>query len=136
MKKGAAMPTAFNKKPKLVRFVYDELPLNQRDLEELLLIIQLLSIDRLRILQIVFPSYDDPEEIRIAAHKEGYYLGLSYPMDDYGCEPPLLLAAENLPIEEVNEVIQGICAEGKSTGDIPVVMEKLKDVTAMVYGKD
>lgn len=130
------MPTAFNKKPKLVRFVYDELPLNQRDLEELLLIIQLLSIDKLRILQIVFPGYDDPEEIRIAAHKEGYYLGLSYPMDDYGCEHPLLLAAENLPIEEVNEVIQGICAEGKSTGDIPVVMEKLKDVTAMVYGKD
>ncbi len=130
------MPTAFNKKPKLVRFVYDELPLNQRDLEELLLIIQLLSIDRLRILQIVFPGYDDPEEIRIAALKEGYYLGLSYPMDDYGCEHPLLLAAENLPIEEVNEVIQGICAEGKSTGDIPVVMEKLKDVTAMVYGKD
>ena len=130
------MPTAFNKKPKLVRFVYDELPLNQRDLEELLLIIQLLSIDRLRILQIVFPGYDDPEEIRIAALKEGYYLGLSYPMDDYGCEHPLLLADENLPIEEVNEVIQGICAEGKSTGDIPVVMEKLKDVTAMVYGKD
>ena len=130
------MPTAFNKKPKLVRFVYDELPLNQRDLEELLLIIQLLSIDRLRILQIVFPGYDDPEEIRIAALKEGYYLGLSYPMDDYGWEHPLLLAAENLPIEEVNEVIQGICAEEKSTGDIPVVMEKLKDVTAMVYGED
>ena len=130
------MPTAFKKEPKLVRFVYDELPINQRNLGDLLLIIRMLAIDRERILQIDLPGCDDPEEIRIAALKDGYYLGLSFLMEDFGWSHPLLLAAEDLSVEDVLDVVSKVCGEGMSTGDITVVMERLKDVTSKVYKND
>ena len=130
------MPTAFKKKPKLVRFVYDDLPLNQRDLEDLLLIVRMLAFDKERILQIDLPGCDDPEEIRIAALENGYYLGLSFSMEDFGWTHPLLLAGEYLSVEDVLDVVSKVCGEGMSTGDIPVVMKKLKDVTTMVFGED
>ena len=130
------MPSAFKKKPKLVRFVYDDLPLNQRDLEDLLLIVRMLAVDRERILQIDLSGCDDPEEIRIASLENGYYLGLSFPMEDFGWTHPLLLAAEDLSVEDVLDVVSKVCGEEMSTGDIPAVTEKLKDVTANVFGKD
>ena len=73
---------------------------------------------------------------RIGATSEGYFLALSYPMDDFGWSHPLILAEGDLPYEDVEQVIRGVCEEGKSTGDIPVVMEKLKDCTGEAFGED
>ena len=130
------MSAEFEKKPRLIRFVYESLPLNQRNLEDLLTIVQLLGIDRERVLQITFPGYDDPAEIRVAALQNGYYLGLSFPMEEFDWDHPLVLAAENLSREQVEEVLRGICGERKSTEEIPIVMEELKDVTNLIYGSD
>ena len=127
------MSAAFGKKPKLVRFVYDELSLTERNLEDLLMILSLLAIDRERVLQIEFPGYNNPGEIRIAALNEGYYLGFSILPEDSDQTHPMILAAENLTREDVEEVLNGICGEGKNTEDIPIVTEKLKNVTAEVY---
>jgi len=123
------------KESELIRFQYSEVPLTQRNLEDLQTLIRILRIDRNRVLQVVFPGYDDPEEIRIAAQENGYYLGMGFPMDDFGWPHPLILAAEDLSVEEVEQVIQAICGEGKSTEEIPVVMEKLKDITKQVFGE-
>lgn len=122
-------------KLELIRFQYSELPITQRNLEDIQTLIRILRIDGNQVLQIVFPGYDDPEEIRIAALEDGYYLGMSFPMDDYGWPHPLILAAEDLSVEEVEQVIQAICGEGKSTEEIPVVMERLKDVSKQVFGE-
>ena len=119
------------------RFQYSELPLAKRDLETLLTIVRaLLPLDKDRLLQVVFPGHDDPQEFRIGATSEGYFLALSYPMDDFGWSHPLILAEGDLPYEDVEQVIRGVCEEGKSTGDIPVVMEKLKDCTGEAFGED
>lgn len=130
------MSAAFEKKPKLVRFSYDELPLSERDLEDLLLIVRMLAIDRERALQIVLNTYVDVDEIRVAALKEGYYLGLRLPLDDFGVDHPLILESECLTIDEVEEVLREICGKGEFIETIPVVQEKLKDVTSQIYGED
>ena len=70
------MPREFEKKPKLVNFVYESLPLNKREMDDLLMIVRMLAIDRQRVLQIELDTYGDVALIRIAALKEGYYLGL------------------------------------------------------------
>ncbi len=130
------MSAAFEKKPKLVRFSYDELPLSGRDLEDLLLIVRMLAIDRERALQIVLNTYVDVDEIRVAAMKEGYYLGLSLPLDDLGVDHPLILASECLTVDEVESVLRDICGKGEFIETIPVVQEKLKDVTSQIFGED
>ena len=128
------MSKEFEKKPKLVNFEYDSLPLGKQQMDDLLMIVRMLAIDRERALQIIFNEYVDVTIIRIAALKDGYYLGLCIPLDDFDVDHPLILAAECLAVEEVEEVLRGICWKMDFIEQIPIVQEKLKDVTSQVFG--
>ncbi len=130
------MPREFEKKPKLVNFEYDSLPLGKQQMDDLLMIVRMLDIDRQRALQIELSAYVDVTLIRIAALKEGYYLGLCLPQNGFEADYPMILAAECLTVEEVEEVLLGICGKGEFIEQIPIVQEKLKDVTSQVFGED
>lgn len=130
------MPRKFEKKPKLVNFEYDGLPLGKQQMDDLLMIVRMLAIDRERALQIVLNEYVDVAIIRIAALKDGYYLGLCIPLDDPEAEYPQILASECLTVEEVETVLRGICGQGGSIEQIPIVQEKLEDVTSQVFRED
>ncbi len=48
----------------------------------------------------------------------------------------LVLAAGGLTFQEVESVLDGVLLEGKSTDEIPVIMEKMRNITSTVYGED
>ena len=121
---------------KLRTLVYDRPPLKTRDLKFLLFMVRMIIVDRNSVLSILFNDCDDPKEIRIALTERGRYLGLRCPMPESGLPHPLILAAEKLTQEEVEEVIREICGKGTGTREIGVVTEKLKDVTSAVFGED
>ena len=82
------------------------------------------------------PNNDDPQEIRIQWIDDGYFVGLTFPMNDFGWTHPLLLAAEGLPYEDVEMMIKEICMKQMETGDIELINKRFRDVTGEVYGDE
>ncbi len=118
------------------QFTFDTLPLSERQLNDILLITKMLRIDPERGLILKMPNYDDPEEIRIRWIDGGYFMGLSFPMDEIGWSHPLVLAAEGLEYEDVEMLVTEICVNQTDTMEIELIMTDYRNVTSEVYGKE
>ncbi len=116
-----------------VIMVIKSLPAPQRQVADIRTFIELCQLDSKRGLKVELPNHDDPQEIWIDYRESGYYLELTFPMNDFGWSHPLVLAGDGLEYEDIESVLNGILLERKSTEEIPVVMESLKDVTESVF---
>ena len=117
------------------QFTVNTLPMNDRQLEGILMITRILKTDHEHGLILLMPNNDDPQEIRIRWIDDGYFVGLCFPMDDFGWSHPLLLAAEGLKYEDVEMLVTEICVNRTGTEHIELVMNEFRDVTARVYGE-
>lgn len=115
------------------QFTMNSLPMNDRQLESILMITRLLKIDHDHGLILNMPNNEDSQEIRIRWIDNGYFVGLAFPMDDFGWTHPLLLAAEGLAYEDVEMLITEICVKQTSTENFELVMNDFRDVTGQVY---
>ena len=122
------------KKEYTAEFTISTLPASDRQVESLLTIAQILKTDTSYILVIGLPNHDDPQELSVTYYDNGYYMELSFPMDDFGWSHRLVLARSEMSYEEVESVITGVLLNGLSTEEIPVVMEGFRDITDDVYG--
>ena len=61
---------------------------------------------------------------------------LIFPMDDFGWEHPLVLAADGIDFEGVKRILTEILMNQKDTEDIDLVLYSFRDVTTEVYGED
>ena len=98
--------------------------------------VELQALDPSRDMKIELPGYDELQQIIVSYRDNSYYLELSVPMDDFDWTHPLVLAAGGLTFQEVESVLDGVLLEGKSTDEIPVIMEKMRNITSTVYGED
>ena len=60
---------------------------------------------------------------------------LSFPMEDFDWPNPLLLCGEGLACEDVEEIVRGICLEGRETDSFPVIMKRFRNITKEVFGE-
>ena len=116
------------------RFTYHALPVEERQVEQLLFIIQLVKVDPEYALELFLPTHDDPKGILIAWQGEVYKAVLAFPMEDFGWPNPLLLCGEGLAFEDVREIIRGILLDGRDTESIPIIMDRFRDVTSKAFG--
>ncbi len=118
-----------------VTAVFRSLPAPQQQVKDLRIFVELCELDPKRGLKVELQNNNDPQEIWVEYRDNGYYLELSFPMDDFGWSHPLILASDGLGYKDIESVLNGILLDGKSTEEIPFVMESLKDVTKTVFGE-
>ena len=111
----------------------NSLPAEEQQIGALLQLTQRFAEEPEYAVKLTLPSHDDPRGMYFAWQGEGYFMVLAIPMEDYGWSHPLVLAAGGLAYGEVESVLEGVLLAGKSTDEIPVIMEKMKDITSTVY---
>ena len=119
-----------------LQFTLNTLPMNDRQLEGFLKVTQALQTDPEHELILQMPNNDDPQKIWIRWNDNGYFVGFSFPMDDFGWSHPLVLGAEGLEYEDVEMLITEICVNQTETEKIDLVMHEFRDVTGQVYGDE
>ena len=119
-------------------FGINTLPATGQQHDALKRIVEALETDEneSHILEVRLPNNDDPGAIQIAHFEDGYYMGLEFPMNDFGWEHPLILAGTGFSCEEIESILNDILIEGKSTDRIPAIMNGVRDVTGEFYGKE
>ncbi len=117
-------------------FTVNTLPMNDRQLDAFLMMTNALQHDPEHCLVLKMPNNEDPEEIRICWNNGGYYVWLSFPMDEIGWPHPLVLAAEGLEYDDVEMLVTEICVNQTGTENIELIMNDFRDVTSEVDGKD
>ena len=116
------------------RYTIYNLPAEDRQIDALLLIAQLIRMEPEHAIQLEMSNNNDPREIHFAWQGEGYKVILTYPMEDYNWPNPLLLCGEDLAYEDVEEILRGICLEEKESDSIPVIMNHFRNVTSEAFG--
>lgn len=114
-------------------FTIHSLPAKKEQVDALLSISQLLKNEPEHAIQLLLTTHDDPRTLNLAWQGEGYKMILSYPMEDFGWLNPLLLCGEELTLEDVQEIIRGICLDGRSTDSFPVITNHFRDVTNVAF---
>ena len=109
-----------------VIMVIKSLPAPQKQVADIRTFVELCQLDSGRGIIVELPNHDDPKEIRAEYRENGYYLELRFLMDDFGWSHPLVLAGDGLRYEDVESVLNGLLLEGKSSEDIPVLLESLR----------
>ena len=71
------------------------------------------------------------QEIRLSYTGEAYYLEITYPMDDFKWEHPLILANDSLTAEEAEEVLRSILVD--ETDQIEIIIEHFHEVSSSIY---
>ncbi len=82
-------------------------------------------------IQISEKNPDLPKSILISGSQNGFYMELAYRMDDFGWEHPLILANDQLSMDEAFEVLCSILVE--QTDNIPLIFNHFQDVTSLIY---
>ena len=118
------------------QFTLNTLPMDERQLEAILTITRLLKIDSDHGLILLMPNNHDPREIRIRWIDDGYFVGVNYPMEEFGWSHPLLLGAVGLEYKDVEMLVTEICVNQTETEKIELVMNEFRDMTSQVYGED
>ena len=116
------------------RYTIYDLPAEERQIDALLLIAQMIEAEPEYAVGLVLTHHDDPREIHFAWQDEGYRVILVFPMEDFGWPHPLLLCGDGLTYEELREILRGICLEGRGTESFPVVMNEFRNVTDVAFG--
>jgi len=75
---------------------------------------------------------DDYQELRLSCTGEAYYLDITYPMDEFGWEHPLILADDRLTAAEAEEVLRSILVDENDQTDI--IMKRFRQVSGFIYG--
>ena len=114
---------------------FKSLPAPQQQISDIRTFVEQCQLDSKRGLMIELPNHDDPQEIRVEYLENGYYLELRYPMDDFGWSHPLVLAGDGLEYKDIESVLNRVLLEEKSTEEIPIIMELLRDITESVFGE-
>ena len=117
-------------------FTINALPASEKQIDGLHRIVQTLETDEneSHILEVQLPNNDDPETIQVAHFEDGYYLGLKFPMADFGWEHPLVLAGTGFTCTEIEEVLDDILVELVGTDEISIISNGVRDVTGEFYG--
>ena len=119
-----------------LEFTLNSLPMSDEQLDGFLMLARALADDPEHRLILLMPGNADPQEIHIQWNDDGYCVGFSFPMDEYGWSHPLMLAAEGLKYEDVVMLMTEICVNQTDTDSIELVMSSFRDVTEQVYGED
>ena len=115
-------------------FGIHDFPASRYQLEGLLDLTETLEDEPEHLLRIVLNAHDDPREIWLARQAGGFRMVFAFPMDDFGWPVPLLLCGDDLSSDEVEELLTGICLEGRETDSFPLVEDRFRDVTGAVFG--
>ena len=71
------------------------------------------------------------QEIRFSYTREAYYLDITYPMDDFGWEHPLILANDGLTAAEAEEVLRSILVD--ENDQIEIIINHFHEVSSSIY---
>lgn len=118
-----------------LKFSIHNLPAEERQINALLSIAEQLKEEPEHAVQLVLTNHDDPREIHFAWQNEGYKMILVFPMEDFDWPNPLLLCGEKLAFDDVQEILCGICLEGRETDSFSVIMNSFRNITSSVFGK-
>lgn len=77
------------------------------------------------------PEGNQPQSVLISHTGHGYYMELNYPMNDFEWSHPLLLANDNLTIEEAVDVLWFLLVEG--TDEIEIITNHFHEISSMIY---
>lgn len=77
------------------------------------------------------PEGYQPQSVLISYTGQGYYMELSYPMDDFEWTHPLLLANDNLTIKEAADVLWFLLVEG--TDEIEIITNHFHEISSRIY---
>lgn len=116
-----------------VTLTFDSLPAEKHAFADMCTFTELCQLDSSRILKVLLPNYDDPQEIRVEYKAGTYCVELSFPMDEFGWSHPLVLAADGMDYRSVKQILTEICMNQTSTEHIPAVIENFRDITSQVY---
>ena len=116
--------------------VFDSLPAEKQRFDDMCIFIQIPEYPTPRNLKLQLPNHDDPQEINVSYSNGDYRMELIFPMDDFGWQHPLVLAAEGMSFDDVKQVLTEILIYQTETGDIELITERFRDVTTEVYGED
>ena len=116
--------------------VFESLPADKNTFDDICIFIQIPEYPTPRTLKLKLPNHDDPQEINVTYSNGGYRMELIFPMDDFGWEHPLVLAADGIDFEGVKRILTEILMNQKDTEDIDLVSYSFRDVTTEVYGED
>ncbi len=124
----------FEKAEFAMEFVIRSLPAEEEQMHKFYALVEAIADEPEHALQLTLADHDDPREFHIAYEDGGYKVVLSFPMDDFGWPNPLLLAGEHLRLEEVMDILDGICRHGMETGDFEIIYNGFHNITESVYG--
>ncbi len=116
-----------------VTVTFDSLPADKDAFADICTFTELCQLDSSRILKVLLPNYDDPQEIRVEYKAESYSIELSFPMDEFGWTHQLVLAADGMEYKDVKQILTEICMNQISTEGIPAVIENFRDITSQLY---
>ena len=74
---------------------------------------------------------DEFQEIRLSRAGDAYRLAITYPMDDFGWEHPLILANDALTAGEAEEVLRSILVDG--TDQTEIITNSFHEVSSTIY---
>ncbi len=112
-----------------------KLPVNEKQYESALLL--LLRLEDRRDLNVRFRLNDEeqkdnvPQEILVAAAENGTYMELSYSMEEWDWDHPLLLANDHLTSEEAASVLYSLLVE--CTDDNEIIFNHFREISSQVY---
>ena len=115
---------------------FDILPADKQAFDDMCIFIQIPEFPIPRDLILQMPNHDDPQEIKVSFKDGTYSMELCFPMDGFGWNHPMVLASEGLEYKDVKAILTEICLNQTETGDIPLIVERFKDVTAIVFPED
>ena len=115
---------------------FDILPADKQAFDDMCIFIQIPEFPIPRDLILQMPNHDDPQEIKVSFKDGTYSMELCFPMDGFGWNHPMVLASEDLEYKDVKAILTEICLNQTETGDIPLIVERFKDVTAIVFPED
>ena len=106
-------------------------PLNRAQLEGLVELFRQLDHGSLNEIGIHFSEYLDDDAVdcvRISTSANGYSVRMEFNMDDFDWDTPLILGADDLPVDDLDTLLRELCRDGKTTGEIQVLIDHFRQI--------
>ena len=114
------------------------LPVDDEKMSAILSFLDLVKVrkDVSVVIRIEDEEYEDdvPNSILLANSQEGFYMELSYSMDNWEWSHPLILANDHLDGDEAASVLTSIFHE--CTDQIPIVANSFGEISSKVYPEE
>lgn len=109
----------------------DSFPVDESDFEQYLLFLELVRQSQSTSVAFGTAGSKDYQEIRLSYTGDAFYLEITYPMDDFGWDHPLILANDSLTLAEAEEVLRSLLVDG--TDQTEIITNHFHEISSSIY---